>query len=328
MSEPKEAELKGGYVKGTDKPKAEVLSAVLQEHDVFTAQRAKRVELLEKMERHSEGYSSIAYVAFLCSEGSSIDSHDIPAIADALLSIGEVDQLNLIINGPGGDGTVAEKIIQLCRSHCTHFRVLVPNRAKSAATIIALGADEIVMGYCSEIGPIDAQVMIVVAGVPRYISAQSFIDSKASLEQEFYQTIKDKKDPKAVLQQIATLDMPFIDHCGKLMDFSREIARKCLNEHMFRGIKPTTTKKQMVDAVLKGLSSVDTFKVHGRMINGTSAKNDLKLEVKLLGKTDEFWKDLWQYYVRAEMMLSRLPGSSKLIETKNEILVLTKTQRQ
>ena len=97
---------------------------------------------------------------------------------------------------------------------------------------------------------------------------------------------------------------------------------------MFRGIKPTTTKKQMVDAVLKGLSSVDTFKVHGRMINGTSAKNDLKLEVKLLGKTDEFWKDLWQYYVRAEMMLSRLPGSSKLIETKNEILVLTKTQRQ
>jgi hypothetical protein len=327
MAESRESDLKG-YSKGVDKPRAEVLSAVLQEHDIFTAQRAKRVELLEKMERHSEGYSSVGYVAFLCSDTASIDSQDIPAMADALLSLGEVDQLNLIINGPGGDGTIAEKIIQLCRSHCRRFRVVVPNRAKSAATIVALGSDEIVMGYCSELGPIDAQVIIVVAGVPRYISAQSFIDSKASLEEEYYKTVKEKKDPKAVLQQIATLDMPFIDHCGKLMEFSREVARKCLNDHMFSDVKSVSAKKQMVETVLKGLSSVDTFKVHGRMINGISAKNDLKLEVKLLGKADEFWKGIWQYYVRAEMMLSRLPGSSKLIETKNEILVLTRAPKQ
>ena len=125
------------------------MSAVLQEHDIFTAQREKRVELLKRIEAHTEGQQKSAYLAFLCSEnvGAAIDSADIPAIGDALLSIGEVDELNLIINGPGGDGTVAEKIIELCRAHCTKFRVVVPNRAKSAATIIALGADEIVMGW-------------------------------------------------------------------------------------------------------------------------------------------------------------------------------------
>lgn len=68
----------------------------------------------------------------------------------------------------------------------------MPNRAKSAATIIALGADEIVMGYCSELGPIDAQVVVVVGGVPRYISAQSFIDSRVSLEDRFYEAVKKK----------------------------------------------------------------------------------------------------------------------------------------
>ena len=123
MPDPKDVE-PSGFTKGIDKVRSEVLSAVLQEHDIFTAQRAKRVELLQGMEKHSEGHSRVGYLAFLCSEsaGASIDSADIPAIGDALLSIGEVDQLNLIINGPGGDGTVAEKIIEICRSHCTEFR--------------------------------------------------------------------------------------------------------------------------------------------------------------------------------------------------------------
>lgn len=312
-----------GYVKGEDKVQAEVLSAVLNEHDIFTAQRAKRIELLRNMETHSTGHVRVGYIAFLCSEsvGASIDSSDIPGIGDALLSVGEVDQLNLIINGPGGDGTVAEKIIELCRSHCDEFRVVVPNRAKSAATIIALGADEIVMGYCSELGPIDAQVPIVVGGIPRYISAQSFIDSKASLEAEFHKAIKAKEDPRAILQQIASLDVPFIDHCGKLMEFSKEVARKYLNQYMFSKIRPVKTRDSMVEVVLKGLSTVGVFKVHGRMINGNAAKNDLRLNVKLLGKDDDFWKDVWQYYVRADVMLSR-SGAAKLIETKDEILIV------
>jgi hypothetical protein len=314
------------YLKGVDKVRAEVLSAILEEHDVFTAQRNKRVELLKKMEAHTNGNVKVGYLAFLCSEsaGASLDSADIPAIGDALLSIGEVDQLNLIINGPGGDGTVAEKIIELCRSHCNEFRALVPNRAKSAATIIALGADEIVMGYCSELGPIDAQIPVVVGGFPRYISAQSFIDAKASLESDFQKAIKAKEDPRAILQQIASLDVPFIDHCGKLMEFSREVARKNLSAHMFKNVKPAKNKNAMIEDVLKGLSTVGVFKVHGRMINGIAAKNDLHLNIRLLGKNDEFWKDLWQYYVRADVMLTRSSGAVKLIETKEEILVLSR----
>lgn len=331
MPEHKEVELPAVYEKGVDTKRAEVLSAVLKEHDLFTAQRDKRIELLRRMEGYSGGNSKrVGYLAYLCSEnvvGGSIDCSDIPAIGDALLSVGEVDQLNLIINGPGGDGTVAEKIIELCRAHCREFRVFVPNRAKSAATIVALGADEIVMGYCSELGPIDAQVPIVVGGIPRYISAQSFIDSKKALQSEFNRAVKAKEDPRAILQQIASLDVPFIDHCGKLMEFSKEVARKYLTLHMFSSITPASKKKSMVEDVLKGLSSVGIFKVHGRMINATAAKRDLKLNVKLLGKDDDMWRDLWQYYVRADVLLSRNPDTAKLIETKDEILIMGRASK-
>src|SRR6266446_685334 len=215
---------KGGYTKEPDKIKRQVLSGVLEEYDVVTRQRETRRVALEEMEKFSEGKKA-AYIAFLCSEtsGAAIDSDDIPAFGDVLMSVGEVDELNLIINSPGGDGTVAEKIIELCRAYCKDFKVIVPNRAKSAATIIALGADQIVMGYCSELGPIDAQVVILVGGVPHYISAQSFIDSRKTLEERYRDAIKEKKDARPVLQQIASLDAPFIDHCEKLMEFSREV---------------------------------------------------------------------------------------------------------
>jgi ClpP class serine protease len=314
------------YKKGIDQAREEILSRVIEEHDVPGAQRRKRIELLEKLESHGNKGKKVGYLAFFCSErvGVGIDSGDIPALGDALMSLGELDQLNLIIDGPGGDGTVAEKIIELCRSYCKEFRVIVPNRAKSAATVIALGADEIVMGYCSELGPIDAQILVMVSGFPYFISAQSFIDARDSLEKRFKEAIDKKEDPKAILTQIATLDPPFIDHCQKLMDFSREVARKYLEKHMFKLVKKGSSRKKMVDNVLKGLSSVGIFKVHGRMIDGNTAKTDLKLNVQLLGKDDPLWKDLWQYYVRVDVQFSRTPGYAKLIETKNEILVQAK----
>jgi hypothetical protein len=116
----------------------------------------------------------------------------------------------------------------------------------------------------------------------------------------------------------------FIDHCGELMEFGKEVARKYLTTYMFGKVMPTSKRTAMVDRVLKGLSSVGEFKVHGRMINAHAAKNELHLNVKLLGKSDDFWKDLWQYYVRADVFMSRTVGLAKLIETKDETLMTQK----
>ena len=124
-----------------------------------------------------------------------------------------------------------------------------------------------------------------------------------------------------ILQQLATLSPPFIDHCEKLMDFSREVARKYLTRYMFEKTEPKTTQSKMVEHVLKSLSTVNLFKVHGRMIDGNAAKTDLKLNVQLLGKDDSLWTDLWHYYVRADVLLSKRGGVSKLVETKDEALM-------
>ena len=82
-----------------------------------------------------------------------ITDQDISYFDNILKNHNSIDKLDLMINSPGGSGEVAETIVEMCRSFLFpkggEFRVIVPEQAKSAATLIALGSDEIVMGYSS-----------------------------------------------------------------------------------------------------------------------------------------------------------------------------------
>ena len=65
--------------------------------------------------------------------------------------------LLLIIHSSGGQIEPAYLISKCCKEYSDKFVVSVPRKAKSAATLLALGADEIHMGIMSELGPIDPQ---------------------------------------------------------------------------------------------------------------------------------------------------------------------------
>src|SRR4030043_45737 len=116
-------------------------------------------------------------------------NQDIPLFEDLLRSTAGADEGYLIINSPGGDGNVAEKMIVMCRQRFTKsFKVIVPNFAKSAATMIALGTDKILMGYLAELGPIDPQVGNPLGGL---IPARSFVDGLEMIRRN----IIEKGDP-------------------------------------------------------------------------------------------------------------------------------------
>lgn len=66
--------------------------------------------------------------------------------------------LDLLVVSEGGDPTVAWRLVSLIRERVENFSVLVPYAAYSAATLIALGADEIVMHPHGNLGPTDPQM--------------------------------------------------------------------------------------------------------------------------------------------------------------------------
>ncbi|MCV7368138.1 SDH family Clp fold serine proteinase [Mycolicibacterium duvalii] len=66
--------------------------------------------------------------------------------------------LDVWLESPGGDGDCAYKIGLMLRSVASHIRIVVPDYAKSAATLLSLVGDEIYMAPGAELGPLDAQI--------------------------------------------------------------------------------------------------------------------------------------------------------------------------
>lgn len=66
--------------------------------------------------------------------------------------------IDLWLDSPGGSAHVAFKIMLLLRSRCSYLRVVVPDFAKSAATLMVIGADERIMPLHAELGPLDVQM--------------------------------------------------------------------------------------------------------------------------------------------------------------------------
>ncbi len=79
----------------------------------------------------------------------------IPLISKQLQTIGKVKNIDLFLYSAGGDTMVPWRMVSMIREYCHNFSVLVPYKAHSSATMIALGADEIVMSDLSELSPID-----------------------------------------------------------------------------------------------------------------------------------------------------------------------------
>ncbi len=79
----------------------------------------------------------------------------IPIISSQLRKIGKQEKIDLILYSAGGDTMVPWRLVSMIREYCNHFSVIIPYKAHSAATMISLGADEIVMSDMSELSPID-----------------------------------------------------------------------------------------------------------------------------------------------------------------------------
>lgn len=122
-----------------------------------------RRKYLLKLHQHSGRHVILYASAWLQKDArpvfTSIGDEDIHALMEVTHSA-ESSELDLILHSPGGSPEAAEAIVSYLRSRFSHIRVIVPNFAMSAATMIACAADEIVLGKHSFLGPTDPQILI------------------------------------------------------------------------------------------------------------------------------------------------------------------------
>ena len=88
-----------------------------------------------------------------------IDLEDAQTVIAAIKETPDDTPIDLIIHTPGGLALAAMQIARAVEAHPAKVTVYVPVYAMSGGTLIALAADEIVMGEFSVLGPIDPQIL-------------------------------------------------------------------------------------------------------------------------------------------------------------------------
>ena len=225
------------------------------------------------------------------------------------------EHLVVLLNSPGGDALAAERIVNICNAFSKDgFSVVVPKMAKSAATMVCLGATQIGMSQNSELGPIDPQIF--VADDPnkptsgRYLAAHEIRRSFNNLMQRA-EDCKGRIEP--LLQQLSRYDARLIEWIASQQELSKSIAIKLLKDGVLNGRSASAIEKR-----IRPFLDPDYSKVHGRPIYHDTAKQ-CGLNIDLYDLKDQRWGRIWELYVRLKHVVTdnRRP-TAKVIESARE----------
>jgi len=273
-----------------------------------------RKPLIQRIQKKLAG-KLVVYTASPFHPLAQIMIQDVPAFEDMLRSTkgGEVGYL--MINSPGGDANAAEKLLTMCRQRFSKtFNVIVPDYAKSAATMLALGSDKILMGYLAELGPVDPQLRTAPFPGPT-IPARSFIDGLEMIRHN----VTEKGDPvELYFPMLSQIRPEVIARCYSAIDGAKSFVEKWLKQYMLKD-KPDQAKK-----VAKWLSEGKKYKSHGKVIDFKEAHDILKLNVQRIGPKNNLWDDVWELYCRSIAFLQQhqRQGAAKLFESESVSLIL------
>ena len=253
--------------------------------------------LIKKLEERFNT-NLICYTALFGHPAGAITYQDSELIENILRSIelkDKNDNLDLLLHTPGGSPEAAADIIRVCRSYSKRFRVIVPNAAMSAGTLIAMGSDEIVMSDTSNLGPIDPQMIFVQSkDVVIMRPAKSFIDAYFDLINNARALIASKQPATPFLHLLDRQDPSWIIECVRARNATVNLAKEQLKANMLKD----KSEEEIAEAVNKFLEVGDK-NTHGRSISPDEAKA-FGLNIKKEDKYGEFWNMIWEIYVRIE----------------------------
>ena len=205
---------------------------------------------------------------------------------DQLESIGDVEHLDLVLDTLGGNVEMPWRIVSLIREFCDRFSVLIPYRAASAGTLLALGADEIVMTRLAVLGPIDPRTSHpLLPGEVKEVSVQDMRHAMQFIRQAGVDIVGDEfaYTPDAVAQLVCVLFDKVhplaIGAIEQAYALAKLAGRRCLETHM-----SADDDNEKIQRIVDRLS--DEYKSHGYQIPRKEAKS-IGLKVKQPGKRVE-----------------------------------------
>jgi hypothetical protein len=203
--------------------------------------------------------------------------------------------IDLMIHSPGGFPEATESIVEALRAKFPHIRVIVPSFAKSAATMMAMAGDEILLDDDAELGPID----------PQMPTANGFSPAEAIKEQFLKAGLEISADPKRlsvwlpILQQMGP---SLLVQCDNAILLSRTLVREWLTRFMFNG-DPAAGQKS--DNVANFLGQHSNFKSHARGVRLKQLQEqNFGLKVESIRTHPTVYKKIWDVYCAVDVIFA------------------------
>jgi hypothetical protein len=207
--------------------------------------------------------------------------HDAPRVLyEHLRRLGRVPRLDLVIATNGGTATAARRLALLLHEYTDRLTVLVPHRARSAGTLLCLGAHELVLGPLAELSPLDPQIGSAAAprpGEPAVLSAED-VRAFREMGEQWFGIVRDE-DRLSLFGLLAQRVFPgslgaFYRADRLIRDMAHELLRYQLPE------ADATGRDLIVDRLVGG------FHAHDYAITRGQAK-DLGLRVRYADAQEE-----------------------------------------
>lgn len=205
-------------------------------------------------------------ISYMAGQNALVGPEDAGMLVDTIEMVlpeeRKIEKLDLFLHSPGGFLDSAYKIIRICKEYCKEFNVIIPLAAKSAATVIALGANEIVMTVFAELGPIDPIIQHPYkpnVRVPAR-SIKDFFTFLASTE-----TDKIVVDTQFKTQMSSILDPYLIGSYQTALNSSKQIAEILLKENALKD------RPEKVSDAVKMLT--EYYYSHSYVIDRNEARN-------------------------------------------------------
>jgi hypothetical protein len=203
----------------------------------------------------------------------------------------EGDKLDVLIQSPGGSAEAAESIIELLRSKFSDLRFIIPDQAKSAATMLCCAANQLVMDEKSELGPIDPQMMIIrgdkqVIRAPAQAIVDQFELARKSISEN-------PSNLPVWLPIIQTLSPSLLMECERADRLSRQLVKSWLEQYMFCNDE---NKIEKSNAASEYLAKSQEHLSHGRRI-GIEQLRNLGFNILDTRTTPELQSAIWNLYL-------------------------------
>ncbi|MCS7064006.1 MAG: hypothetical protein NZM04_08215 [Methylacidiphilales bacterium] len=252
-----------------------------------THRALQHIDKTQHLIRKIQAVFELPLLIYWTSSGGSICHNDVVAMSRLLVDWKSAGRVALFLKSDGGNPEAALRLVHLLRQRFSHITLLAPFECASAATMVALGANEIYMGPTSYLTAVDTSLKHDLSPVDHHNNLVSVSQDEVMRILRMWREQKLASNPfPEIYKYLHPLVLGALDRSSSL---SMRICKELLSYHM-----DDTAKADRISYALNY-----EYPSHSYPITAREARR-IGLTVKdLTAEQDALLRDL--YHVLSEM---------------------------